>query len=403
MNAAKGYIVRAPNGWNLNNATNGVYTGTFQGVPNNGIIPVQVAKGNSNSNLIGNPYPSAIDIDKFILDPANAAIFDGTIYLWTHNTAISSSIPGNDVYNYTADDYATYNLTGGIKTASSAITGSVAPTGKIASGQAFFIEIKPFLANSTYEGVFTNDMRVVEQNNQFYRTAQESSSATIEKNRLWLNITNTDGAYHEMLLGYIEGATNDLDYGFDGKHIDGGNFVNIYSITDETKLSIQGRVLPFDDTEIIPIGYKSTINGLMAIAIEQTDGLFDNQTVYLYDKTSGMTYDITNMPHQFETTLGTFNNRFELRFTTDTLSIDNPTKGENSLIVMSSNNQIEIVSSSKTIETIYVYDITGKQIAYFDSINSQRFKSNTFQIQRQILLIKFELENNQIVTKKVVF
>ncbi len=168
MNAAKGYIVRAPNGWNLNNATNGVYTGTFQGVPNNGIIPVQVAKGNSNSNLIGNPYPSAIDIDKFILDPANAAIFDGTIYLWTHNTAISSSIPGNDVYNYTADDYATYNLTGGIKTASSAVTGNTAPTGKIASGQAFFIEVKPSLANGNYQGVFNNDMRVVRQNDQFF-------------------------------------------------------------------------------------------------------------------------------------------------------------------------------------------------------------------------------------------
>uniref|UniRef100_UPI00404A8B97 hypothetical protein n=1 Tax=Gelidibacter sp. TaxID=2018083 RepID=UPI00404A8B97 len=237
----------------------------------------------------------------------------------------------------------------------------------------------------------------------FFRSALETSSATVEKNRLWLNITNTDGAYHEMLLGYVEGATNAIDYGFDGKHIDGGNFVNIYSIVENKKLSIQGRALPFNESEIIPIGYKSTINGMMAIAIEQTEGLFQNQTVYLYDKTSGMTYDITNMPHQFETTIGTFDNRFELRFVTETLSIDHPKANENSVVVMSLNNQIEVISSSKTIESIYIFDITGKQIAYFDAINYQRFKSSTLQIQRQILLIKVELENNQIVTKKVVF
>jgi hypothetical protein len=39
----------------------------------------------------------------------NSVNLDGTIYLWTHNTAITNNL-------YTSDDYATYNLLGGVGT-----------------------------------------------------------------------------------------------------------------------------------------------------------------------------------------------------------------------------------------------------------------------------------------------
>jgi hypothetical protein len=74
------------------------------------LVPVTIQKGAGTMNLIRNPYPSAIDIDLFLTDPANAGIVNGTVYLWTHNTAISSSIPGNSTYNYTSDDYASTTL-----------------------------------------------------------------------------------------------------------------------------------------------------------------------------------------------------------------------------------------------------------------------------------------------------
>jgi hypothetical protein len=34
---------------------------------------------------MGNPYPSALDADKFL--DANASLIEGTIY-WTHNTSL---------------------------------------------------------------------------------------------------------------------------------------------------------------------------------------------------------------------------------------------------------------------------------------------------------------------------
>lgn len=403
MQSGKGYIVRAPNGWSLTNASQGVYQGSFVGQPNNGVIPVPAAKGSNNFNLIGNPYPSAIDIDKFILDPTNAAIFEGTVYLWTHNTAISNTIPGNQVYNYTSDDYAAYNLTGGVKTASTAVTGGVTPTGKIAAGQAFFIDVKPTLANGNYSGVFSNEMRVIDQNNQFFRTSNDIETPLNEKNRLWLTISNTTGAYHETLLGYLEGATNEIDYGFDGKFINGGNFVSIYSILNSNKLAIQGRALPFNQNEIIPLGYSSTISGLMSISIENFDGFFSNQTIYLHDYVLGINHHLNDAPYHFEVTPGTFDTRFELRFVDETLGVENPWVTQNTLQVIKSDNKIEVRSISTNIESIYVYDVTGKQLAFYEDINTETFRSTSLNIANQVLLLKIILEDNQIVTRKLVF
>ncbi len=403
MQASKGYIVRAPNGWSLTNATNGIYEGTFKGTANNGIINVPVIKGAHTSNLIGNPYPSAIDIDEFILNPANAAIFDGTIYLWTHNTAISSSIPGNYVYNYTSDDYASYNLTGGVKSASTAITGGVEPSGKIASGQAFFIDVKSSLPNGNYTGVFNNQMRIADENNQFFRTELPKSTEAVEKNRLWLNIFNTGGAYHETLLGYVQGATNELDYGYDGKFINAGNFVSIYSILNTDKLSIQARALPFNQQEVIPIGYRSSITGQMGISIEKKDGFFANQTVFLHDYVLGITHNLTEGPYWFTAQQGTFDTRFELRFVDGTLSIDQPINQSSNVQIVGQNNVLEIKSNTTSIDSVYIYDVTGKLLRTEKEIQSNQYLSKPLYIANQVVIVKVVLENDQIITQKIAF
>ncbi|RYY45340.1 MAG: hypothetical protein EOO06_16670, partial [Chitinophagaceae bacterium] len=91
MVPGKGYAVRAPQTFSTNPAVKVPYTGSFTGVPNNGSV-TYATYGNGAAtpnkfNLLGNPYPSAIDIEKFLL--ANSTKLEGTIYLWTHNTALA--------------------------------------------------------------------------------------------------------------------------------------------------------------------------------------------------------------------------------------------------------------------------------------------------------------------------
>jgi len=402
MEAGKGYIVRAPQGWSVSNATSGVYNAAFNGVPNNGVVPATIAKGTGTYNLIGNPYPSAIDIDAFLTDPANAGIVNGTVYLWTHNTAISASIPGNAVYNYTADDYAKYNLTGGVRTASSAITGGTIPLGVIASGQGFFIEAATELANGTYTVNFNNGMRIPGSNDNFYRmNSQHTSTPALEKNRLWITISNTQGAYNQTLLGYITNATNGADALFDGKPWAAGNVLSLYSVNGTDTYSIQGRALPFTSSDVVPLGYRTSIAGSFTLALEDFDGLFADQDVYLLDKTTNTMQNLKTGSYTFLSEIGTFNDRFEIRYTDSVLSVESPLADENVFVVYSHNGQL-VVNAAVKMASVAVYDILGREIYHSGAINANDFKITPLNMKNQVLLLKAVLENGIVVGKKVI-
>lgn len=402
MEPGRGYIIRAPQGWAVNNASSGVYNAAFNGVPNNGVIPATIQKGAGTFNLIGNPYPSAIDIDLFLTDPANAGIVNGTIYLWSHNTAISATIPGNAVYNYTADDYAKYNLTGGVRSASSAITGGYLPVGEIASGQGFFIEAATALANGTYTVNFNNKMRISGSNSNFYRTNHSINTAAsaLEKNRLWIAISNTQGAYNQTLLGYITNATNGTDTLFDGKPWATGNVLSLYSVNGTDTFSIQGRALPFTNTDIVPLGYKSTLAGTFTIALEEFDGLFQNQNVYLLDKSNNLMQDLKANAYTFTTETGTFNNRFEIHYTNSTLSIPNPLN-DVGFVVYSANRQMT-VKASKEMTTVILYDLLGREVYHSGKIYTSDFKTPSLNLQNQVLVVKAVFEKEASVYKKII-
>jgi len=83
MNVGTGYIIRTPDAAPFNPTTTNIFNGQFFGIPNNGTITIPIAAtGANNLNLIGNPYPSALDADSFIIynQPANGGVLAGTMY-----------------------------------------------------------------------------------------------------------------------------------------------------------------------------------------------------------------------------------------------------------------------------------------------------------------------------------
>lgn len=392
MLPSKGFIVRAPQGWSLTNSTNGVYNGVFTGKPNNGIIPVEIKKGAGTLNLIGNPYPSAIDIDLFLSDPTNAALFKGTIYLWTHNTPIAP-VAGVVGLQYSAADYAKYNLTGSVKTATAALTGNIVPTGKIASGQSFFIEAKPTLATGTYNAVFNNSMRVAQNNDQFFRL-----STPVEKDRLWLNLSNDSGAYNEILVGYVAGATNELDDLYDGKTFAAGNSVSLYTIVDNEQLSIQGRALPFVASEVIPVGFSVPTAGTFSIAIDNTEGVFTTQDVYLFDKQSNTSHNLKLGAYLFITAAGTFNERFEIRFITNSLATTEFDVADFSIAIQ--NNTININSGVSPMSAVTIYDLLGR-LVFTSKVSSTLFSTPILNMNNEVLIVSVTFENGATESRKV--
>ncbi|WP_204251651.1 T9SS sorting signal type C domain-containing protein, partial [Flavobacterium ginsenosidimutans] len=247
---------------------------------------------------------------------------------------------------------------------------------------------------------FTNVMRVDGNNTQFYKTAKTES---VEKSRLWMTLSNTEGAYKQVLLGYAQGATNDIDVNYDAATMGSNSYVDFYTINGTKKLTIQGRALPFDNTEVIPLGYKSAIAGDMTIAIDQADGFFDTQEVYLEDKTAGTVTDLRAGNYTFNTAIGTFTDRFTLKYTNKTLGNEEFENLENSVLVSVKNQVVKITSSQETIKEVNVYNI-GAQLLYSkNKVNASELQITNLHSTDQVILVKVTLENGYTFTKKAIF
>ncbi|WP_163409262.1 T9SS sorting signal type C domain-containing protein [Flavobacterium ajazii] len=403
MDKGIGYIIRVPkpnstypNGQDYWTGSNYAQPVEFKGVPNNGNITSSQTMVAGNFYLVGNPYPSAMDADEFLfMNLHNRDILGGTIYFWTHNTAIT---PTGTQYKYTSDDYASYNLTGGTGTAASSSGNKTVPDGYIAAGQSFFAS-----ADLAGNVEFDNSMRVGDNNSTFFKPAKTSKSTRLEKHRLWLNMINSGGAYKQALIGYIEGATNSFDKSFDGLSFDGNSYIDFYSVNAADNYVIQGRALPFTDTDVVPLGYRSTVAGDFTIAIDHADGNLATQRVYLEDKQTGAINELTAGNYTFNTKAGTFNNRFVLRYTNKTLGTGEFETVEDAISILVQNKTVTIDSSVENIDKVFIYDITGKQLYTKDNVNNLQLIMQNLPFAQQVLLVKIFLENGTVTTKKVIF
>jgi len=178
--------------------------------------------------------------------------------------------------------------------------------------------------------------------------------------------------------------------------------VSFYSILEDKKLTIQGRALPFDASEEIPLGYKSATATTYAISLAQWDGLFANQTVYLEDKALNVIHNLSQNPYHFVTDSGTFNTRFVLRYTDSALGIV-PVFSENAVIVYKQNQNVQVQTVNETIQKVVVYDLRGSKIAELDQINSTKATINLLNVAQQVLVVQVTNTQGATVVKKIVF
>ena len=202
----------------------------------------------------------------------------GFVKIWTHGLLPANATDPfyqNYTTNYYPSDYTTVN-----KTAATSGAGDY----KIGGGQGFMVMMDN---GAPGKGIvtFNNTMRNASfANTQFYKTEENKANAT-EKSRIWIDLVAPNGSVNRTVIGYVEGATNERDNLYDA-FTDYKPTENFYSLLGEEPMVIQGKKLPFDKKDIVPIGMKIGNSGNCSIAIAIVNGIFSSkkQTIYLEDK-----------------------------------------------------------------------------------------------------------------------
>ncbi|MEO9570652.1 MAG: LamG-like jellyroll fold domain-containing protein, partial [Polaribacter sp.] len=245
-----------------NEATGGQFR-TFTGNINKGDIEVSIYnttnltgednEGNEWSvegdNLVGNPYPAAIDWDLVVTDPDNTEI-NGEVYFWNQTT---SEVGENNV-----SDYLVYNLTGA--TEATKITNRF-----IGSGQGFFIKTES--SESDLKITFKTTHQAAGENANFYK-----SSNTIDQKKLgrsWFSFSHNDKT-NTLLVGFLKGATNEFDRLYDASFDINQTSMGFYTLVNKTnKAAIQGLPELAADEIIIEMGYTVDEIGDYSINIQE--------------------------------------------------------------------------------------------------------------------------------------
>ena len=382
----------------------------FRGEFNTGVITTDIFQDDRNTtgswNLIGNPYPGAIDFELF--HEENSDIVGGVAYLWTQSLPLDPDNPGNEGLNFSLDDYAMYNVgVGGIVGAN-----NIRPNKFIPSGQSFFIE---GLRDGQID--FTNSMRVADgmSNNQFFKVTKKQKNRDVvsQGNKLWINLTSNNTIFNEILIGYVKGATDGIDgRSYDAPRISGGGYALVYSRIkgSNKKYAIQGRnINSIANNDVVNLGFKTFYNEperIFRFTLDDFEGNFLlSNSVYIKDNLLDITHDLSVEPYSFTSEQGEFNDRFQIEFKTDNvLSVKDPVITEKNVTVnYLKNNVIEVNTNSElNINKITLYDVLGKQLTLSRQEISSRNQINLFNYKSGLYIIKVKLSDGSTVSKKII-
>jgi len=372
-----------------------------------------------SSKYNGNPGSEETGFDGEVEDYSiivsnSSGGLDNAIFLWSQNTPPSSNNNGNQAINFSSSDYAVINNVG-----ETAGGDGIIPNRFIPSGQSFFVSFNDEATPNSTSGnisqssvVFTNTMRVLQNNQQFFRSSIKKNKM---QDKLWLNLTSDNGVFNQILIAYVDGATNQDDgMSFDTpKNLATGAAAILYSmIADDLgeKYVIQAKNKnSINENEIIKIGYKTEINipTIYNFSIDKLEGNFlSNNQVYLKDNLLNVVHSIKNSDYRFTSVDGEFNDRFEIVFSENSLSLkDIIIKPSSILIIEQPNGDVQFKLNEngniRTMKNIQIMDINGRNLYTFGT-NSADETLRLSNLSNGAYIAKITLDNNSLIVKKAI-
>ncbi|WP_159780659.1 T9SS type A sorting domain-containing protein [Flavobacterium sp. 9AF] len=429
----------------------------FRGKPNEGTIniPVGTTPGPDypNRTLTGNPYPSAINLNLFLLENSGytvnyttgsytltgAAVINGNAYFWEHEKPatshyVSQYIGGYGVYvangatafspgTYTSATWNTYNANGTPNSTGSS-TASVYKRMFTPIGQGFQVQ-GAANGNAQMKNAYRTFVKEgVASNSQFDRNANKNSSFS---NTNWEEIPNVanvdytqfskeqvpqfkihtimnDQYTRETVIAFNDNATDGYDLALDAVTPE-SNLPRDVFFPLENNLQFVISTLPFDIDKKMPLAFKADINTVFKVAVNELINFNMAQDIYLHDKQTDEYFDIKNSFFSITLAPGLYKDRFEITFKNNSSSLGINDEELNSFSVYQNNDAQNLTIFNplfKDVKDFSMYDVTGKKvISKMNLGNSEQIQVSTSGLSDGVYFVKLVTQDNLQVDKKV--
>ncbi|HEA28680.1 MAG TPA: T9SS type A sorting domain-containing protein [Leeuwenhoekiella sp.] len=401
LNPGEGFTMKGVGG-----GTGTVQRYDFRGRPNNGTIKVSV--GPNQNTLVGNPYPSAMDLDYYLLsnsggdvsactdDDTSISVGDkitGIAYFWesdplTKSHYLEDYMGGYGTYSpvscsnpgvYSRPTFSKYDRDGDpLNTDDGGPTSPVPGRRYAPVGQGFFVVGSENLTGTDYVEAH-NEFRVFQKENittSTFKSAERKEKSSpdetslkasneeyrIPQMRLMVGIN--DRYMRELVAAFSESATTGYDRAADGE--------NISFLSTDISYHLPGNdvpyninVLPFNADDELPLvinaGGKSNTYSIKVSDINQ-----DVPGVWIYDKEMDKYHDVLNATYDLSLPTGVYTNRFSVVFKDDSPELEIAEEVKTSFDVLQNNKiaQLRVLNPrAVALREIAVFDISGRQVA----------------------------------------
>jgi hypothetical protein len=356
-------------------------TVTAQGMVNNSDVNVSISFTNNDINskdgwnLVGNPFPSALNWDEATWDKSN---IDNTVYYWNQDASIS---------NYSYYNGATGSESGGVSPLTLNNGSQYIPV-----MQGFFVHAKSSVGSGA-NFTLPNSARV-HSTQTFWKKGN-----TKHDNLVKLSIEK-DGMSDETALRFLSSAIKEFDSDYDAyKMIADSNVPQIYTIT-EGKINLAINSLPFFTEYLsVPLGFNAKEDGTYNINILEISryDLPSDVFIYLEDKEQNKMTEInTNDQYSFYSKAGFNNDRFVIHFMKKTIDFEGfeiqMYAAESNVFVNIKTNEIEFSGSIK------IYNLLGVLV---QEVNVENIPYIRIPVSQQgVYIVNAEI-NGQKETKKI--
>jgi hypothetical protein len=315
-------------------------TATFPGLLNDGPFTINGLTFTSNSspnydgyNLVGNPYPSAIDLESSSLLRTN---LDATAYFWDPSL------------NAEAGGYATWTI---------GATGTNGGSRYIPVAQGFFVKVSGQGENGSLN--FDNDVRT-HSTRPFYKN---------EPANLLRILVSGDNLADETVIRFADGATPAFDGEFDAWKLQNYGVNQLYTRgQDDIQLALNA-FRDADQFPVVPVNYRVSSSGEFNLEVSGIQSFAESLPVVLLDLKTNYRQDLRiNNKYRFFSDEGDDENRFAIAF--GTLSV--PESDFTDFTVYYDGSAIQVNFSNPTNTMLEVIDMNGRvlKVAEISGSNS---------------------------------